>query len=167
MSVADGQRVNSSYQFSLLLLCRQQLPWLLCSSLLQAVALHPLWSLHDVCAGCPCFHVPLLSNEEILEASLTDARRAYRGALGDLQGDTGLVTNHLGVLLFKLAQFFTYTESGKAKMAVMALREVAPHETHTVHRGRVWSAVTSNTHCAWEGDSRVQSHQHVYTHNKV
>ena len=95
MSVADGQRVNSSYQFPLLLLCRQQLPWLLGSSLLQAVALYPLRGLHDVCAGRPCLHVPLLSNEEILEASLTDARRAYRGALGVLQGDTGLVTDHL------------------------------------------------------------------------
>ena len=116
MSVADGQGVNSSYQFPLLLLCRQKLPWLLCSSLLQAVALYPLWSLHDVRAGCPCLHVPLLSNEEILEASLTYARRAYRGTLGDLQGDTGLVMNHLGVLLFKLAQFFAYTESGKAKL---------------------------------------------------
>ena len=74
----------------------------------------------------------------------------------------------------KLAQFFTYTESGKAKIAVMTLREVAPHETHTVHGGRVWNAVKSNTHCAQreslecshikhtlctEGYSGVQSHQ--------
>ena len=38
---------------------------------------------------------------------------------------------------------------------------VQSHQTHTVHRGRIWSAVTSNTHCAQRVDLECSHIKHT------